>query len=217
MSNDVLVLTIPLRPIVRERVKGTWTERPARYPSANRPVVGSHAFGRKSPDYRALADDVEDAARVAVEAGWTPIAYPCRVSITRYIPDARVFDPMNLGQAEANALTRAGVWTDDSLARPIQLDVQSNADGPDRVVIVIQRLAPVPGTLPRAARPVQQRRSRGMQPASHLTAPPKVSPHSDEHIYTGGDIPPGYAVVNARLIPQAEALAAFERHRQRKH
>jgi hypothetical protein len=176
--NDVLVLTIPLRAAVRERVAGEWKERPARYPSVNHAGVGAARFGRKTPDYVALAADVEAAGRAAVDAGWTTIDHPCRCWITRYVPDARLRDALNLGQCEANALTRAGVWTDDTLAGPITLDVQPRSDPPDRVVIVVQRLTPAPGSVPRAARPPQEKRKRS--PRSDAGAPRADHPHFSE-------------------------------------
>lgn len=138
-SPDVLVLSIPLRFGMG-------------YPTANGAVTGALRAGAKSPAYKALSFDVEEAARAAVAAGWAPIAYPCRVTITYYRPDRHVVDAANLGSAECNALTRAGAWTDDDLARPLLLDYQPGDPGPARVVVIVQRLAPPLGMAPRLAR-----------------------------------------------------------------
>ena len=155
---DVLVLTIPLRFGMG-------------YPTANGAVTGALRAGAKSPSYKALAFDVEEAAKAAVDAGWEPIAYPCRLSITYYRPDRHVVDAANCGSAECNALTRAGVWTDDELARPILLDYQPGDPGAARVVVIVQRLAPPLGLAPRAARPRRNAVPATIPPASDSNAP----------------------------------------------
>lgn len=195
----MLVLTVPLRD-------------GARYPSVNHSVRGSASYGAKTDDYNALAADVEEAAGSAVAAGWETIAYPCRAWITRYVPDARVFDALNLGQCEANALTRAGVWTDDQLACPIMLDVQPKCEGPDRVVIVVQRLAPPMGLAPRAPRPKIAKRRRGPAAAQTSAAPTPGAPGARTAAKTtgwraGDPIPDGFALLGRELVPIAEAMA----------
>lgn len=165
------------------------------YPTAN---SSGDAFrgGRKSDAYRALAFDVEEAAKAAVDAGWEPIAYPCRVSITYYRPDRHVVDAGNLGSAELNCLTRAGVWTDDELARPILLDYQPGDPGPARVVVIVQRLAPPLGLAPRAARP---RRN---------AVPVTIPPASDSNAPQAQEWPAGTRVptLNGRPITMAQAI-----------
>jgi hypothetical protein len=140
-------------------------------PTANSSVSGAARAGSKSPAYKALAFDVEEAAKVAVDAGWEPIAYPCRFILTYYRPDRQVVDAGNLGSAELNCLTRAGVWTDDELARPIILDYQPGDPGPARVVVIVQRLAPPLGLAPRAARARRNAVPVTIPPASASNAP----------------------------------------------
>ncbi len=139
MNDDVLILRVPLR-------------HGMGYPTANSSGDGFRG-GKKSPSYKALAFDVEEAARAAIEAGWPPIEYPCRIIVTYYRPDRHVVDALNLGSCEANALTRAGVWTDDELAREPILSYQPGSPGEPRVVIMVQRLAPPIGAEPRKPRP----------------------------------------------------------------
>jgi hypothetical protein len=157
VNQDALVLTIPLRCGMG-------------YPTANGAVTGALRAGAKSPAYKALAFDVEEAAKAAVDAGWEPIAYPCRVSITYYRPDRHVVDAGNIGSCELNCLTRAGVWTDDELARPILLDYQPGDPGPARVVVIVQRLAPPLGLAPRAARPRRNAVPAAIVPAAKADA-----------------------------------------------
>lgn len=158
MSDDVLVLTIPLR-------------HGMGYPTANSSVSGAARGGAKSPAYKALAFDVEEAAKAAVDAGWEPIAYPCRFILTYYRPDRQVVDALNLGSCEANALTRAGIWTDDELAREPILSYQPGDPGPARVLVIVQRLAPPLGLAPRAARPRRNAVPATIPPASDSNAP----------------------------------------------
>ncbi|MGD0053265.1 MAG: hypothetical protein ABSD03_15790 [Vulcanimicrobiaceae bacterium] len=171
------MLTIPLRELVEERVRDQQTgekrvvARPARYPSANHAGADGRRGGRKTVDARALGADVEDTGRRAVEAGWecVTIVGGCRASVTYYVPDDRVADGWNVGQVEANALTRAGVWTDDSVARDVVLSVQPRAGGTERVVIVVQRVAAPAGARERAPRP--QRRAAGKRVENGQIAP----------------------------------------------
>jgi hypothetical protein len=186
--NDVLVLTIPLR-------------HGMGYPSANRQGKDAFRGGGKSDAYRALAFDVEEAAKAAVDAGWETIAYPCRVSITYYRPDRQVVDAANIGSAECNALTRAGIWTDDELARPILLDYQPGDPGPARVVVIVQRLAPPLGIAPRVARPRRNAVPAAIMPAAGQNAP------------GGPEWPKGTRVptLNGRPITMADAIALVQR------
>ena len=163
------MLTIPLRPGML-------------YPTAvERGLDGRR--GAKSAAYKALSHDVEEAGRAAVAAGWETIAYPCRAWLTRYAPDARVRDPINHGSCEWNALTRAGVWTDDSLATTT-LDVQPRSQPPDRVVIVIQRLSPIPGATARSPRPVAPKVAR----KASVAPAPRKSPSQPIQDLRSGDV-----------------------------
>ncbi|TAM91137.1 hypothetical protein EPN42_04560 [bacterium] len=124
-TRDLLQLAIPLQH--------------ASYPSVNHTGTGLVRAGTKTAAYQDLFATVEAAAAEAVEQGWIPIDAPCRAWITRYCADARIRDALNLGTCEANALTRGGVWLDDRWGHPITLDTQVDLDGPDRILIVIQR------------------------------------------------------------------------------
>jgi hypothetical protein len=167
------------------------------YPSENHAGANGFRGGPKSPEAKALAYDVEEAAREAIAAGWQRIEFPCRCSITRYKPDARVADAVNVGGVECNSLTRAGVWTDDEIGRPITLDVQPKSDGPDRVVIVVQRVTAPVGAIPRAP--------RGQAPRNAGKAPATVPDWKP-----GDAIPDGYALLGGKLISRAEAMAKIE-------
>lgn len=184
--SDVLVLTVPLRFGMG-------------YPTAN---DSGSAFrgGKKSPAYKALAYDVEEAAKAAMGDGWVPIAYPCRAIITYYRPDRIVVDALNLGSCEANALTRAGVWTDDELAREPILSYQPGDPGEPRVVIVVQRLAPPIGAVARVARP------RGPK----LPEPPHVVQTRPGAV--SGPVP----TLNGKPITMQDALALIGREGDKK-
>lgn len=142
MNQDVLVLVVPLRYGLG-------------YPTVNMAGANGHRAGKKSPAYKALAYDVEEAARAAVDAGWKMVEYPCLFICTYYSPHNRVVDGINIGGCEANALTRAGVWADDTLARHPLPGYEPNDPGPERVVIIVQRRAPPVGAVPRAPRKVK--------------------------------------------------------------
>lgn len=171
VAHDVLVITVPLREIVEERERTAdgvvIVERPARYPSAKSQSANAATYGRKTIDVRVLALDVEAAAEAALAAGWQPIdkVGGARATVTRYVPDGRVFDAWSLGQVEADALTRTGVWNDDSLPTPVSLDVQPNDHGTDRVVVIVQRLTTAEDARTRKPRPRIKRRVRGVHSA----------------------------------------------------
>lgn len=110
------------------------------YPSANGQQRGALRFSAKTQEYRRLAEAIERAAKAALADGWNPVTILAEFRITRVAPDRRVRDAMNLGQAEANALTRAGAWSDDCVAAPVLLDTQYDPAGPSRVRIEITRI-----------------------------------------------------------------------------
>jgi Endodeoxyribonuclease RusA len=90
-----------------------------------------------------MFDAVKRAATAAMAATkWECTHLPHRVTWTRYLTDMRRMDPLNGGKVEMDALTEAGVWFDDSQAYPVTMDKQIDRNGPDRVVIIIQRLRP---------------------------------------------------------------------------
>jgi hypothetical protein len=163
---------------------------PAQYPSVNQSVSGSHRAGKKSPGYHDLFNQVVTQGKAAVDAGWQMIVHPCRLTVIRYCPDGRVFDALNLAQTEANALTRAGVWADDTLAQSVHLRFHPHSEGPDRVVIIVERLPAPAGIKPRAPRP---RKSKAADVATASTKP--VTASHDR-----------YALLNGEPIPMEEAL-----------
>ncbi len=199
MNQDVLVISVPIE---------------GAYPSAKNQTLGPARYGKKSPAYHDVFEKVVTAGKAALADGWEPLKYKCRVTVDRYVPDARLRDAINLGQVEFDALTRAGVWTDDSLANPVLLSVLTGADGIDRVVVTIHRLPPGPGIVkPREALPVQAKRRRGPKAATSTEPPkpnmiiPPVGVGTVRARYNGTDIPEGMALLGDKLIPRAEALA----------
>jgi hypothetical protein len=145
-TKDVLVIEIPLR----------WS----RYPGRNDEIHGGAKFARKSEWYNRLFETVKRAAEEAVAAGWIPLETHCDFSVRRICSDWRVRDAMNLGGCEANALTKGGAWTDDTLGAPAHVDVQVEEGGQDRIELILRRQYPR-DPKPRAARPIVAKRQRG--------------------------------------------------------
>lgn len=172
---DVLVIEVPLET--------------STYPSRNH-EHGPMNFSAKSDEYRILFLTIQRAAEEAVSRGWIPIDTPCDFTLTRICRDARVRDALNLGGCEANALTKGGAWTDDTLGAPSHLDIQVDPRGPDRLVLILRRIYSTSST-PRAARPPAIRRRRGR--ATPPPTPQRPSPDSGDHgtvvIYENGDKP----------------------------
>jgi hypothetical protein len=126
--SDALIVTAPV---------------PGRYPTVN--SLGSDGFrgGKKSIEYHDLFTAVKDNAESEMlRTGWTMATYYCAVSATLYRNTKRKIDAGNLLKCEADALTAAGVWADDYLARPNTLDVEYDPNGESRVVIIIRRRFP---------------------------------------------------------------------------
>lgn len=193
---DVLTLTIPLG---------------GRYPSRNQEGRDNHRFGRKSDEYRDLTRAVIEAAKAEMaRTGWETAECECLTIITRYMPNHLRADSLNIGSAECNALTAAGVWSDDRLAQPCLFHIRYDDEGPHRVSIVVMKLyEPAHVRIVEKAKPIRKRRAVPDQPASSPDRTEKYVPvGTDERLrYTGGDIPEGYALVGNELVPYAEALA----------
>lgn len=123
---DVLVLSVP--------IDGS-------YASVNHTGRDGMRFGRKSPAYKKLFADVLAAACFAMErTGWRTTDDDCEVTLTRYVRDRIKRDAANMGKCEFDALTKAGVWKDDSQAKRVILKLLTDPSGADRVVIVVQRI-----------------------------------------------------------------------------
>lgn len=136
--DDILVMSIPIV---------------GRYPSQNE--IGADGFrgGRKSKAYRDLFAVVTRISERVVAMGWRKIVEPARVTVTRYATTRAARDAINLGTAELNALTKGGVWLDDALGADVSASVVVS-DGPDRVLIVVQRLSEIrPNPRSAAAKP----------------------------------------------------------------
>ena len=171
-SPDVLVMTIPII---------------GRYPSVNN--VGADGFrgGRKSKAYVDLYDAVYQLGERAVEQGWRKIEDPARISITRYAVTRAPRDSVNIGTAECNALTECGVWTDDAFGQTFSSSIVVDPLGPDRILIIVQRLTPIAPNPRTAAAPKRARVEAAKLPAA---------PHSGRT-----------ALIDGKPVPYEDALA----------
>lgn len=206
--SDVLTLSIPL---LGES-----------YPSKNSEGADSRRDGRKSDAYTRMAKLTQRAAEAAIlETGWTKADCPCLFVLTLIVPNRRRRDALNIGTAEANALTEAGVWDDDTLANPTIKQIVVDDGAPARVSIIVQKTyAPLAGTRHIDTVP-KPRRPRAARPAPPSTVPPPskvaetnarvVRPNS--RTFNGIDIPPGYALANGELIPLSEARELMKKMR----
>ncbi len=116
---------------------------PRKYPSVNH--LGRDGFrgGKKSPEYHELFDAVKRAAEAEMlRVGWECADYLVDASLTVYFDSGRQADAGNTGKCELDAMTAAGVWRDDRLARPLRLDTEHDPSGPSRIVIVARRKFP---------------------------------------------------------------------------
>jgi len=142
------------------------------YPSINHTgrAGGARHDQGFSVEHRSLRRSVASFAREAVVKGWRVIEHPCEATLTRYLPDARVFDIHNAGNAEFNGLTDGGAWTDDGCGERARKERYVDRGGRDRIEIILRRLPAPEGArviAPRkkvepkkkapAARPVTQR------------------------------------------------------------
>lgn len=111
------------------------------YPSKNRELATSDAGGAKSAIYTWLTRATKKAAIEAMTiAEWTMANSPCFFMITLIVPNRQRRDALNLGTAEANALTKVGVWSDDTLALPAIKNIVVDPRTPMRVVMLVQKL-----------------------------------------------------------------------------
>ena len=110
------------------------------YPSVNTMFAGQSRGGGKTPEYKRLRAAVMEAAKAEIQrTGWVRQSGPCRVWVTRYVPDSRRRDASNLGKCELDALEKVGVYDNDELCNPVTQHIVSPDIPPDRVVIVVQR------------------------------------------------------------------------------
>jgi hypothetical protein len=179
-----------------------------RYPSTNHTANGSHRAGPKSPEYKALFDAVKCAAEAEIaRTGWVKADGECLTIITRYVPDRRRCDAVNLGTSECNALTAAGVWADDRLAQPCIKHIRHDPNGEHRVsIVVVQLHHPVNAIRGQTRGQSTATSPRNREGQSSGQKPAKVSTPSGAPRYTGGAIPDGFAVVNGKLVSRESAL-----------
>lgn len=123
--SDVLVVTVPIA---------------ARYPSVNHTGQDGMRTGRKSPEYRELFAAIKESAEIEMaHFGWSKATDLVHTTIVLYRSTKRRQDAGNVAKCELDALTVAGVWEDDSLAKPVVLDIEYDPSGPDRVVIILRK------------------------------------------------------------------------------
>jgi hypothetical protein len=153
--SDVLTITVP--------IEGT-------YAGVN-DVANGWGAKAKSTAYLTLFRATREAARAEMErVGWETARYACAVEVIRYHRTRQMNDATNLGKCEADAMAPstpkqeardkcvpfAGVYANDRLARPYGADVEYDAEGIDRVVIIVRRRFPdvlaVAAAKPRTAR-----------------------------------------------------------------
>lgn len=198
-----------------------------KYASVNRTTRG-WTDPRKSEIYRYVYGAVLEAAqREIARTGWTKAECECFATIMRVMPAHWRADAMNLGKPEWDALTEAGVWTDDRLANPCLPWIRYDDEGPHRVTIVVMKLYE-PANVRIVARAMEARqgrdakrldgeattaRSRRDAPKSgnKITENPEVakmrnSATPERQRYTGGDIPHDKALIDGYLVPREEAL-----------
>jgi hypothetical protein len=124
---DVLTITVPLLD--------------GHYASKNAEGRDGFRGGRKSEVYKRVFKDTKTAAEAAiVESGWTMADCECFASIILFFDRRARRDALNIGTAEANALTAAGVWVDDNVANPPLKWIRYDPDGQNRIVITVVKL-----------------------------------------------------------------------------
>ncbi len=185
---------------------------PDRYPTNN--ALGRDGFrgGRKSEAYKALATAIDDAAKAEIaRVGWTTATYYCATELTIYRSTRTRIDAANLGKCELDAMTRAGVWLDDELAKPYGAETEYDPSAPSRLLVVVRRRYPslLDVTAAQASAFVERVRSKRPKPASdHVADAGKmVGPQVGDPVLAGDPIAAGFAVVNGRLALHADVLA----------
>ena len=113
-----------------------------KYPSKNQEGADGRRGGRKSPQYIALSELIcANATAERLATGWTTASCPCLAVVVLYVPDRQYRrDAFNIGTAEANALTNAGIWADDTLAHEVIKKIVIDPTGPLRVTITVFKL-----------------------------------------------------------------------------
>jgi Holliday junction resolvase RusA-like endonuclease len=198
--SDVLTLTIPLG---------------ARYPSRNHEGKDNQRFGRKSDEYRDLTQAVIEAARAEMmRTGWVQAECECLTIITRYMPNHLRADSLNIGSAECNALTAAGVWSDDRLAQPCTMHIRYDDEGPHRVTIVVMKLYE-PANVRIVAKPKRDKLTKPAESTDsqkRIASPGKyvLSRTPQREKYTGGELPADKALVDGYLVDREEAMAEIK-------
>lgn len=183
-----------------------------KYASVNRTTRG-WTDPRKSDIYKAVYDAVLDAAKSEIaRTGWAKAECECFATIMRVMPAHWRADAMNLGKPEWDALTEAGVWTDDRLANPCLPWIRYDDEGPHRVTIVVMKLyEPANVRIVEKPKAVRARRENGENGTKSTKCPDnetRLTPAAQR--YTGGDIPPDKALVNGVLVDRADALAQIQ-------
>ena len=194
-SRDVFSITIPVP-------SGT-------YPSVNHLGINGQRGGGKSREYEELFASVKEAALAEMaRIGWTTAEYDVEGWFTRYHPRANVFDCSNAFKAEPDALEKAGVVANDTLIRPFHKSAQYDPIGPDRVVIVLQRLYPRITDV-RAAAPPKSARKPKAKPPEQIVPPLSRRPSTGQTAQINGhDVPYGEA---ARLVREELARGSSRR------
>jgi len=192
---DVLSLCIPI---------------PGRYPSVNSLGRDGLRFGRKSEEYRALFKAVKEAAEAEMaRTGWITATCECLSVIVRYIGDRRRTDAANLAKCEWDALTAAGVWSDDRLANPCHFAIRRDPNGEHRVSIVVVKLHQsinAEEVMPNATVSKLHKRDKPLRRSRPDVTPPRVGARrkvteADLQTWRPGDpIPPGYALFGGKLV-----------------
>ena len=175
------------------------------YPSKNHEYKTQSVRGPKSKAYEHLKKAVQSAAEDFIErTGWATVEEECLVVIVLYVPHVAQRDACNIGTAECNALTSAGIWSDDTLANPCLKYVRIDAGGVPRVSVTVVRLfAPLHASLPPPKRPKKNSKpASGSQPSTRVV-------EVDGPEYDGQTIPPGFALVGTTLVRREEALRLF--------
>jgi Holliday junction resolvase RusA-like endonuclease len=199
--SDVLAITVPI---------GT------RYASVNNVGAGSHRAGKKSKAYKDLYEAVYVEARLEINrVGWEKATSECMAIIVRYIGDRRRRDATNAFKCEADALTAAGVWEDDSLVNPFLSQIRYQV-GASRLAIVVVKLysSVTEGVMPNGRRGSTEKHQgqRSTSPV-HVT-PPREGAGRGVHHWCfpcskwkpGDPIPEGHALLNGKLVTRDIAL-----------